>query len=169
MSASPLMYCFIESSIMIFYWRHVGMSPNCSSAQCFPSTTMRNATPIPKPVPGVTVRKVTEFSWTQPNRVGHRVDTCRCLFRQVSKCRQAVTQRKRREGHTGRLQRSQRATVFKCRGASTSDTVSTRSRDQQFTSFLHSITSHDLGPTDVQADRLRQTSKAPSTFQLTSA
>jgi hypothetical protein len=41
------------------------------------------------------------------NRVGHRVENCRCLFRQVSKCRHAVIsskpQRKRREGDTGRL------------------------------------------------------------------
>jgi len=154
---------------MISYLRHVGMSPNCSSAQCFPSTTMRNATPIPKPVPGVTVRKVTEFSWTQPNRVEHRVDTCRCLFRQVSKCRQAVTQRNVEKAIQEGYNEAKEQLYSSVAARRTSDTVSTRSRDQQFTSFLHSITSHDLGPTDVQADRLRQTSKAPSTFQLTPA
>src|SRR6266478_2989598 len=37
-----------------------------------------------------TVRKVTEF-FVDAYRVGRRADTCRCLFRQLSKCRQAVT------------------------------------------------------------------------------
>ena len=85
------------------------------------------------------------------NRVGHRVENCRCLFRQVSKCRHAVIsskpQRKRREGDTGRLNEAKEqlySSVEKPRqlreARRTSDTVSTRSRAQQFTSFLYSIT-----------------------------